>query len=209
MEGITLNTFRHYESGASKQDLRHITMTEVQHIYDVGYFQPIGGASLSQGVAMVAFDYCVNSGKGKALNVLAKTSSISGAVRVRSISNARLSFLEGLKTWRTFGKGWGSRVGQCEAIGIKWEASSPVIAQAEIQVSVNGSKKRAKAHTAVVVASSSTSTAVTAPVAISPAKSQLSLGAAVTIGGLLIVVALVCGFLAYQHSQRATALKAA
>lgn len=205
MKGITLNTFREFHPGAGTNALRNISDADVLHIYDVGFFKPIGGPSLSQGVAMVGFDYGVNSGKGRAISTLKATASLIGSERVRKISTDRLAFDHALKTWAYFGKGWGARVGECEAIGIRMEnGTTPTIAAAEIQVSVNEAQKRVKKHTAIVA----TSTAVTAPVAVAPAK-QMPLGVAAGIGGVLIVIALVCGLLALHNSQRASALKAA
>ena len=46
MRGVTLATYREYHPGASKDDLRHISDTDLQHIYRHGYWEPIKGDEL-------------------------------------------------------------------------------------------------------------------------------------------------------------------
>jgi lysozyme family protein len=43
---------------------------------------------------------------------------------VKKHSAKRLSFLHGLKTWSVFGKGWGKRVADVEAFGIRLAVGS-------------------------------------------------------------------------------------
>lgn len=204
MKGIILTTYRQYKPGATPGDLRCISDAEVEHIYDVGYFQKISGPSLSQGVGMVSFDDAVNSGEGAANKLLKKTANLTGSARVQAISNERLSFLRALKTWSYFGKGWGARVGECEAIGIRWESATPEAAKLEITKAVAVANKKVRAH-AVVIASS---TVAVTPAALAPAK-LIPLGVIAPLGVLLIITVLICGLLAFHNSQRATALKAA
>jgi lysozyme family protein len=217
MKGVTIGTYRQYHPMATKMELRNISDTDLLHIYDTGYFKPIEGESLSQGVGLVAFDYGVNSGTSRAKKALASTITLSGAARVRAISDGRLSFLHGLSTWAYFGPGWGRRVGECEAQGIKWESATPAEAQATIQAATTQIKKRTVAH-AVVAASSVTSTV---PVAVTP-KTVTSTSTAIVpvpaptfpvagefaIIGVLVMVALVFGLFAFHNSQRVAGLKA-
>jgi len=222
MKGITLNTFRSFRTGATATELHDISDADVLHIYDVGYFRPIGGATKTQGVGMVAFDYGVNSGPGRANKVLNATGNLAGAARVRAISDSRLSFLHGLSTWAYFGKGWGARVGACEAVALRWEAATPSQAQVEIDASVDQAKKKAAIHkTAVVIAASSTapvaipsivkapttSTVTEAPT-VAPAPQSSSPLVPVIVIGALIAAGLIFGLLALHNSQRAAGLKA-
>jgi lysozyme family protein len=80
----------------------------------------------------MTFDYGVNSGTSRAVKALQKavgvspdgksgpatiaaTRTMNSAVIVDRIANTRLSFLQGLTSWKTFGKGWGRRVGEVKA----------------------------------------------------------------------------------------------
>jgi lysozyme family protein len=73
------------------------------------------------GVDFVDFDLGVNSGVGrtaqfrKALDPL----NLSPVAYVKKHSAKRLSFLMSLRTWSLFGKGWGRRVADVEAFGVR------------------------------------------------------------------------------------------
>jgi len=203
MKGITFATFKQFFPGRTVTQLRDISDADVQHIYDVGYFTPISGSTLTQGVSMVAFDYGVNSGVSRAKNVLASTSALSGVPRVTAISNARLSFLHALSTWKYFGTDWGRRVGEAEAQGIKWETISPAAASVTMKASATTVRKTATAHTTVAVASTATvPTSFAVP-------TQISTTTELIIFGVVIAVAAVFGILAFHNSQRASALEKA
>ena len=86
------------------------------------------------------FDYGVNSGVGRAGKVLRrllglsdKTYAISAEViaaakgrepkaLVAAICDERLAFLQGLRTWSVFGKGWGRRVREVRAAALAMAA---------------------------------------------------------------------------------------
>ena len=210
MKGVTLATFDEFYPGSNATELRNISDTQLEHIYDVGYFQPISGSLLSQGVGLVAFDYGVNSGTSRAKKALASTSTLSGLARVKAISDARLSFLHALSTWTYFGAGWSRRVGGIEAQAIRWESATPAEAEIAVQKTVIQVQKTAAAHkNAVVVAGVTAAPTVTSQV-VSQVDSThtLPLSAAIVIGVVLFGIAVVCSVLAFHNSQRAAALKA-
>jgi lysozyme family protein len=84
---------------------------------------------LPAGVDYCAFDYAVNSGTGRVPKVLQRIlgvgvtgrmddATLAAAKRrepralIQALCDERLRFLQGLKTWGVFGKGWSKRVGE-------------------------------------------------------------------------------------------------
>jgi lysozyme family protein len=111
MRGVTLATFRaYYGKGATKDDLRKITDAQIAHIYKRGYWDKIGGDTLASGVDYSVFDFAVNSGPTRAKEHLRRAIGHSDAETINRIFSSRMKFLQGLKTWPTFGKGWTKRV---------------------------------------------------------------------------------------------------
>lgn len=141
MKGITLATYRQWVPGASKADLRAISDGYVSTIYETGYWQPVKAELLPAGVDLAVFDLAVNSGPGRAAKTLqaavgvakdgqigsitlSKANQVGDVALVRDICARRLSFLRGLKTFSTFGKGWVRRVADVEAHGVKMALAS-------------------------------------------------------------------------------------
>jgi len=135
MKGVTLATFRQFRPGASEADLRAISDADLQMIYRKGYWNPIRGDDLPYGVDLAANDYAINSGVGRAAKELQAVVGVerdgrigSGTISAVNRSNGktvvqklcarRLSFVRGLKTWSTFGKGWSKRIANVEAKGV-------------------------------------------------------------------------------------------
>ena len=135
MKGVTLATYRKTRPGATKADLRRISDAELEAIYRKGYWNPVRGENLPAGVDLATFDYAVNSGPSRAakalqLSVGATPDGVVGqktvnaaalknsAATVRAICARRLTFLRGLSTFTTFGKGWSRRVADVEARGV-------------------------------------------------------------------------------------------
>ena len=149
MKGITLATFRHYVPGATNADLRAISDEWVQLIYSDGYWEEVRGDALPAGVDLATFDYAVNSGPGRAAKALqaavgtaqdgkigkATLAAIQGednAKIVKEICARRLSFVRGLKTFGTFGKGWVRRVVDVEAKSVAMAMASHGFSAAKI-----------------------------------------------------------------------------
>jgi lysozyme family protein len=210
MKGITYTTFREFYPSGTLTQLRAISDADIEHIYDVGYFQPIGGATLSQGVAMVAFDYAGYSGVSRAKDVLTITANLTGIARVQKICDLRLSFLHGLTTWKYFGTGWGTRVGECEAQGIRFESIDEIEAKATISESAVRANQKTVVHastgTVVVMAASALVATSTGSMGLVPPKHGISMGLEIVLGGGFISLVLVLGLLAFHNSRRAAAL---
>lgn len=211
MNGVTLATFRRYRPNATVADLQAMSPEVRQVIYSDGYWRPIAGDTLADGVDLAAFDYAVNSGVGAAQKALVATAGKAPVDRVKAICARRLSILQSLKTWRTFGRGWGSRVAQVQALAIKMAAGVNAGAELQKAAAQETSRAQVKARAAKV-------TGAGAPVALfgPMAAPQLAAPTAVNGAALYIVAAVLLATLsvwavirARQHEAAAAALTAA
>jgi len=134
--GITLKDYRKYvKSDATASDVRAMRVDEAKAIYRAKYWDAMRCDDLPAGLDYCVFDYAVNSGTGRAPKVLQRVLGIavSGqidqptlvAARAResravigAICDERLRFLQSLKTWPVFGKGWSKRVGEVKAAAL-------------------------------------------------------------------------------------------
>jgi|SRR5215213_5126877 len=128
--GITLGDYRkHVKADASAANVRAMEVDEAKAIYRAKYWGAMRGDELPAGVDYCVFDYAVNSGTGRAPKVLQRVLGILVTGRmddatiaaarghearalVQTICDERMRFLQGLKTWPVFGKGWSKRVGE-------------------------------------------------------------------------------------------------
>jgi lysozyme family protein len=128
--GITIADYRRYvKPDATAADVRAMKVEDAKAIYRAKYWQAMRCDDLPDGVDYCVFDYAVNSGTGRVPKVLQRVLAINVTGRVddatlaaarnreargliQSICDERLRFLQGLKTWPVFGKGWSKRVGE-------------------------------------------------------------------------------------------------
>lgn len=94
------------------------TNDEVDQFYYDEFWTAMECERLACGVDLAVYDAGVNSGPGRARRWLG--TSIGGVPidTIKSICKARLSFVQGLKTWRVFGKGWARRIAGIEASAV-------------------------------------------------------------------------------------------
>lgn len=134
--GITIADYRKYVKGdASAADVRAMKVDDAKAIYREKYWGAMRCDELPAGVDYCAFDYAVNSGTGRVPKVLQRILGIAATGRmddttlvaargrdaralVQAISDERMRFLQGLKTWPVFGKGWAKRVGEVRAAAL-------------------------------------------------------------------------------------------
>lgn len=128
-KGVTQAVYDDWRQGKAmpKQSVRDITPAEVMAIYKRQYWDRIRGDDLPAGVDYCMFDFAVNSGTNRAARYLQRAVGVSedgqlGPVSLKAaaamgadclvdaICNARLTFLKGLSTFDTFGRGWTRRV---------------------------------------------------------------------------------------------------
>jgi lysozyme family protein len=131
-------------------DVWRAPQNEIEAIYRQNYWNALRCDDLPAGVDYAVFDYGVNSGIGRAAKVLQRlvATAVDGevgpdtitaakranaAALIAAICDERLAFLQGLRTWPTFGKGWGRRVREVRAAALAMvakPASPPAVAPA-------------------------------------------------------------------------------
>ena len=136
-KGITQRT---YDGWRRRQDqplrsVYKITKAEVTSIYYVEYWNKVRGELLPDGVDLAAFDGAVNSGPSRGVKWLQGARGVArdgkvgpktikaakegnAASVVVSMCSLRMSFLERLRHWETFKRGWTRRVSEIEATGV-------------------------------------------------------------------------------------------
>lgn len=123
----------------SKNEVRHIKMSEVAAVYQSHYWRRCGVHLMPHGLDHAVFDFAVNSGPNRALKQLqaivgAKSDGIIGPKTLASIRQkieqkgvrwliiqlcqSRLRFLHRLSSFKTFGKGWTRRVQSVQRISL-------------------------------------------------------------------------------------------
>jgi len=142
-KGITQRVYNGWRSRNSLpvRDVYQIADNEVEAIYRFQYWEPIKGDALPVGVGYVVFDGAVNSGPKQSVKWLQRAladpevavDGMLGAVTlskvkantdndklIAAICARRMVFLQALKTWKTFGKGWTRRVSDVKKTGQAW-----------------------------------------------------------------------------------------
>ncbi len=127
-KGITIATYRRYiNPKGTVADLKKLTQAQAVKVYKGEYWDKVSADKLPVGVDYVVADFGVNSGPSRAVKHLQRAVGVTEdgvlgpqtmmavkklppAVIVQRITDSRMQFLRGLKTWGTFGKGWTIRV---------------------------------------------------------------------------------------------------
>jgi lysozyme family protein len=113
-----------------KSEIKALKRSEAAAIYRANYWDKIKGDDLPSGLDYAVMDYAVNSGPGRAAKALQRLVGAAedgqiGPDTLRKVAavhpdnlasliiaycDGRMTFLKGLPTFGTFGKGWTSRV---------------------------------------------------------------------------------------------------
>lgn len=128
-KGVTQAVYDNWRSrqGLAKQSVRKIADAEVSAIYKRQYWDVVGADDLPGGVDYAVFDFAVNSGPARAARYLqkcvgakrdglvgsetiAKSSERDEVDLIDQLCQERLKFVRGLKTYKTFGRGWERRI---------------------------------------------------------------------------------------------------
>jgi lysozyme family protein len=147
-KGVTQRVYSAWRAKNSLpvRDVFQIDDMEVEAIYRFQYWQPIHGEALPAGVGYVVFDGAVNSGPKQSAKWLQRalgslyTSGIDGDIGtvtlqavsaypdhdqlIANICERRMIFLQALKTWSTFRRGWSARVQDVLTAGQAWASGS-------------------------------------------------------------------------------------
>ncbi len=163
--GIIQRTYNGYRSGVGKahQDVFLIAKIEVAAIYTRDYWGKIRGVKLPHGVDLATFDSAVNSGPSRGVKwlqgalgtardgkigpvTLRAARSARAAPVVVAMCAARMSFLQRLRHWKTFKRGWTRRVAEIEARGVSMASLDKGAAQAELKHQKRKAKIKQTAH---------------------------------------------------------------
>jgi lysozyme family protein len=142
--GITIHDYRKYaKPDATAADVRAMEVDEAKAIYRTKYWDAQRCDELPAGVDYAVFDYGVNSGIGRSgkvlrrmLNLPDRSSAVTDAViaaaraadagaLVAAICDERLRFLQSLRTWPVFGRGWGRRVAEVKVAALAMARDAP------------------------------------------------------------------------------------
>ena len=137
--GVTQGTYNAWRrrQGHEPRSVRDITDQEVAAIYRAGFWDAIRADQLPPGVAYAVFDAAVNSGPGRAVRWLqaevgARQDGIVGpqtlglvdqaepVALINSYCDRRLRFMQSLRHWPTFGRGWSRRVLEVRKQATEW-----------------------------------------------------------------------------------------
>ena len=145
MKGVTQRVYDAYRTrrGEERRSVRLLDEAELKAIYRRQYWDIVKGDSLPAGVDYAVFDGAVNSGPEQAVKWLQralgalKVDGVIGEATLAAVEaypdhdrlvalmlGRRLAFLEVLRTWSTFGRGWKARVAQVKQIGQAWATGS-------------------------------------------------------------------------------------
>ena len=137
MRGIIQREYDKYRDrhGLPRQSVRFISEAELQDIYAGNYWKPMRGELWPKGTDQIVFDIAVNSGTGRAPQIMGAALGTSernpvklaaaaaqSADKVGIVKRAcarRGSFYRSLRTFSAFGRGWLARNARMEAIGVK------------------------------------------------------------------------------------------
>jgi lysozyme family protein len=146
--GITIYDARlHWKPDATPADVRAMPKSVAIDIYRQKYWAKMDCDNRPTGPDFVDFDLGVNSGVGKVFAWRPLFAKLDPVSYVKALCAKRLSFLHALRTWSAFGRGWGRRVADVEATGVRMAlgaSGQPV--QPTLQKHAAAAKKKATGH---------------------------------------------------------------
>lgn len=141
--GVTIGTLSDWLGRkATKTEVRALTVEKVKPIYKARYWDVVRGDDLPAGLDFAVFDFAVNSGPARAAMYLQTILGVApdgviGPITLAAIAKHgtlmlinelcahRLSFLERLSTWPTFGRGWTNRVNGVRILATQMAKEKP------------------------------------------------------------------------------------
>lgn len=217
--GVTQAVYDSYRKriGLKTRSVREIAEVEVSSIYQTQYADKVRYDALPAGVDYATLDAAVNSGVSRGAKWLqlsvgasadgvvgnqtvAKAAAADPLKTIKSICARRLSFVQSLNTWSTFGKGWRRRIAGVEANATKMSLAarggSDRGVAAHLTAEAKSARTAANANTATATTSAATGAGSTAGVDLT------NLDSVTTIALIVVAVGLV-GFAVYlfQKSQ--------
>lgn len=135
--GVTKTTWEEWVGHpVDEKAMRALKPADVATMYKRKFWDKIAGDELPLGIDYCVFDAAVNSGPGRASKwlqgvvevdmdgligpkTLAAVKSFNPEQFISDYCKRRLSFMQDLPTWSTFGKGWTKRVIEVEQTALK------------------------------------------------------------------------------------------
>ena len=230
-------TQRVYTAWLHRQGLPHADVwtapdAHIRAIYEALYWTKAGCDELPAGVDFVVFDGAVNSGVGQSVRWLQRglvgyPGAVDGAIGdvtlhavapdeandalIARYCAARLGTLRGLKTWRTYGRGWSARIANAQKIGQGWAAGS--VGPAPVAVDQVGGHRKAVVSPETIarpLLSTASTTLVTSASAVAAPASELGQQLEVmrewfawmpyVLGGLAVVAGISGIIVKYGHA---------
>lgn len=153
--GITIHDARAYwKRDATAADVKAMPLGVAKEIYRTKYWGKMNCDADPAGVDLCTFDSGVNSGVGRGVKWRSAAAGLSPVAAVKKMCAIRLSFLHGLRTWGVFGKGWGSRVADVEATGVKMALQAAGHPPEVVKKKLEAESKNAKAKRDVQIGGS-------------------------------------------------------
>ncbi|UYZ08274.1 secretion activator protein [Agrobacterium salinitolerans] len=192
MYGITEKRWHEYQDKlkVKRTPVRNVTKAQALSFYRTEFWLACGADKLFPGVDLAVNDASVNSGVSRGRKwLLASAGSNDHSETVKKICRARLSFMQSLKIWKTFGRGWGRRVADIEARGVAMALAAMGLSAPQIrekaQFEAVASEKQASS---AKKAATTSATAASAPAA-APVVEPSSVTDATTVWLLVAIVA--------------------
>lgn len=139
--GVTQRTWEAWTgTPATEAEMRSLTIEQVTPLYRKEYWNKVRGDELPAALALCVFDFAVNAGPARAARYLQTMvgtdrdgivgprtiaaanvfcASVGEREAVRRYQEARRGYYRQLSTFKTFGKGWLSRVDAIEAAALE------------------------------------------------------------------------------------------
>ncbi len=232
--GVTQRVYTAWlrRQGLPNADVWTATDAQIQAIYRALYWDKAACDELPAGVDFVVFDGAVNSGVGQSVRWLQRSlvgypGAVDGAIGdvtlhavgqdedndalIARYCAARLGTLRGLKTWRTYGKGWSARIANAQKIGQGWASGS--VGPAPVAVDQVGGNRKAVVSAETIarpLLSTASTTVVTSASAVAAPVSELGQQLEVmrdwfawmpyVLGGLAVVAGIAGIIVKYGHA---------
>lgn len=139
MKGVTQKVYTAFRArkGKASQSVKFISETELEEIYKKNYWRVAGCDHMPRGIDYLTFDAAVNSGPSRGVRWTQRAVGVPadgqvGPVTLRAAEKVRdkasvvrkacayrMSFLEALRHWDAFGRGWTRRVAGVEAKAVR------------------------------------------------------------------------------------------
>jgi lysozyme family protein len=111
------------------RDIKNLTLDDARKIYKENYWDRINGDALEPALALVAFDFAVNSGVSRAIDLLNKTDDVFtyNMLRRKLIRNFNLynAVISGNKNGKTYGRVWEERIDHLDEVAAQWAVIYP------------------------------------------------------------------------------------